>query len=614
MKKTWPFILLTMVIKFVGTFLELLIPYVLEYIIDVVAPTKSLKMVLVWGGVMIVLAILCRLFNKTANQRAVTSASKNIYRLRQDLFEKTIYLSSDVIDKITLPSLISRLTSDSYNILSFMQSSQTLGVRAPILLLGGFIVTFSMDRGMAMILAVMAPLIIAIVVFISRKGIPLYTSVQKKLDEVVRIMRENISGIRVIKALGKEKRESHHFEMADKDMEKSEIKAGFTMALPTSIVKVFMNIGLVLVVIIGAVRVSEGTMKPGVILAFLSYFQMIMMGVLTLNRFFLMMSKANASSMRIKDTMDSISSLSITEEESGNEKAKEGYIVFDDVSFSYNVSSNAVSHISFSLERGKTLGIIGGTGSGKSTIINLMMRFYDPQKGNIFVDGKNIKSYELPSLRRHFGVVFQNDFIFHDTISSNIKMGRNISDEDMKKAAENAMAAEFIERYEEGYEHYSAIHGAAFSGGQKQRLLISRALSGDSPVIVLDDSSSALDYRTDSMVRKNILSNHKSKVLDKRCDGLLYQMQRIQIGPRYATPQHHRWMCATNFLLLHDHHNTQYADFPDFHLPLPVFGCHEMTHSTVWHTNPNTATDVQPPLKPEKHQSHQHSPLDSVLV
>lgn len=513
MKKTWSFILLTMVIKFIGTFLELLIPYVLEYIIDVVAPTKSLKMVLVWGGVMIVLAILCRLFNKTANQRAVTSASKNIYRLRQDLFEKTIYLSSDVIDHITLPSLISRLTSDSYNILSFMQSSQTLGVRAPILLLGGFIVTFSMDRGMAMILAVMAPLIIAIVVFISRKGIPLYTTVQKKLDEVVRIMRENISGIRVIKALGKEKREVHHFEMADKDMEKSEIKAGFTMALPTSIVKVFMNIGLVLVVIIGAVRVSEGTMKPGVILAFLSYFQMIMMGVLTLNRFFLMMSKANASSMRIKDTMDSISSLSITEEESGNEKAKEGYIVFDDVSFSYNGSSNAVSHISFSLERGKTLGIIGGTGSGKSTIINLMMRFYDPQKGNIFVDGKNIKSYELPSLRRHFGVVFQNDFIFHDTISSNIKMGRNISDEDMKKAAENAMAAEFIERYEEGYEHYSAIHGAAFSGGQKQRLLISRALSGDSPVIVLDDSSSALDYRTDSMVRKNILSNHKSSSL-----------------------------------------------------------------------------------------------------
>ncbi len=513
MKKTWLFILITMVIKFIGTFLELLIPYVLEYIIDSVAPQKSLKMVLIWGGVMVILAVLCRFFNKTANQRAVKSARDNIYRLRQDLFEKTIYLSSETIDHITLPSLISRLTSDSYNVLSFMQSSQTLGVRAPILLIGGFIVSFSMDKGLALILAVMAPIIIAIVIFISRKGIPLYSTVQKKLDDVVRIMRENISGIRVIKALGKEKTESARFENADKEMEKSEIKAGFTMALPMTIVKLFMNIGLVLVVSIGAYRVSKGTMKPGVILAFLSYFQMIMMGVLTLNRFFLMMSKANASAERIKDTMDSVSTLIKVENIEEDEISKKGYVVFDDVSFSYEGTTRAISNISFVLERGKTLGIIGGTGSGKSTIINLMMRFYDPDNGRIYIDGKDIRSYELPILRKHFGVVFQNDFIFHDTISSNIKIGRDISDGEMKKAAENAMASSFIEKYEDGYQHQAAIHGSAFSGGQKQRLLISRALSGSSPIIVLDDSSSALDYHTDSMVRKNILSSHKDSSL-----------------------------------------------------------------------------------------------------
>ena len=513
MKKTWLFILITMVIKFIGTFLELLIPYVLEYIIDSVAPRKSLKMVIAWGSVMVILAVLCRFFNKTANQRAVKSARDNIYRLRQDLFEKTIYLSSDNIDHITLPSLISRLTSDSYNVLSFMQSSQTLGVRAPILLLGGFIVTFSMDRGLASILAIMAPLIIAIVVFISRKGIPLYSTVQKKLDDVVRIMRENISGIRVVKALGKENVESVRFEKADKEMEKSEIKAGFTMALPMTIVKLFMNIGLVLVVSIGAYRVSKRTMKPGVILAFLSYFQMIMMGVLTLNRFFLMMSKANASAERIKDTMDSVSTLVKVENIEEDEISKKGYVVFDNVSFSYEGTTKAISNISFVLERGKTLGIIGGTGSGKSTIINLMMRFYDPDKGRIYIDGKDIRSYDLPELRKHFGVVFQNDFIFHDTISSNIKIGRDISDEEMKKAAENAMASSFIEKYEDGYQHQAAIHGSAFSGGQKQRLLISRALSGSSPIIVLDDSSSALDYHTDSMVRKNILSYHKDSSL-----------------------------------------------------------------------------------------------------
>lgn len=513
MKKTWLFILITMVIKFIGTFLELLIPYVLEYIIDSVAPRKSLKMVIAWGSVMVILAVLCRFFNKTANQRAVKSARDNIYRLRQDLFEKTIYLSSDNIDHITLPSLISRLTSDSYNVLSFMQSSQTLGVRAPILLLGGFIVTFSMDRGLASILAIMAPLIIAIVVFISRKGIPLYSTVQKKLDDVVRIMRENISGIRVVKALGKENVESVRFEKADKEMEKSEIKAGFTMALPMTIVKLFMNIGLVLVVLIGAVRVSKGTMKPGVILAFLSYFQMIMMGVLTLNRFFLMMSKANASAERIKDTISSVSTLVKVDSEEDAEIKGKGYVVFDDVSFSYEGTTRAISNVSFALNRGKTLGIIGGTGSGKSTIINLMMRFYDPNSGRIYIDGKDIRSYELPELRKHFGVVFQNDFIFHDTISSNIKIGRDISDDSMKKAAENAMASEFIGSYEDGYQHQAAIHGSSFSGGQRQRLLIARALSGSSPIIVLDDSSSALDYHTDSLVRRNILASHKESSL-----------------------------------------------------------------------------------------------------
>ena len=513
MKKTWLFILITMVIKFIGTFLELLIPYVLEYIIDSVAPRKSLEMVIAWGSVMVILAVLCRFFNKTANQRAVKSARDNIYRLRQDLFEKTIYLSSDNIDHITLPSLISRLTSDSYNVLSFMQSSQTLGVRAPILLLGGVIVTFSMDRGLASILAIMAPLIIAIVVFISRKGIPLYSTVQKKLDDVVRIMRENISGIRVVKALGKENVESVRFEKADKEMEKSEIKAGFTMALPMTIVKLFMNIGLVLVVLIGAVRVSKGTMKPGVILAFLSYFQMIMMGVLTLNRFFLMMSKANASAERIKDTISSVSTLVKVDSEEDAEIRGKGYVVFDDVSFSYEGTTRAISNVSFALNRGKTLGIIGGTGSGKSTIINLMMRFYDPNSGRIYIDGKDIRSYELPELRKHFGVVFQNDFIFHDTISSNIKIGRDISDDSMKKAAENAMASEFIGSYEDGYQHQAAIHGSSFSGGQRQRLLIARALSGSSPIIVLDDSSSALDYHTDSLVRRNILTSHKESSL-----------------------------------------------------------------------------------------------------
>ena len=512
MKKLGPFITLTVLIKFTATFLELLIPYVLEFIIDEIAPRKSLPLVLAWGLVMVLLALVVRFFNRKANQRAVKSARECIYSLRQDLFEKTISLSSSEVDRITLPSLISRLTSDSYNLQSFMQSSQTIGVRAPILLLGGFIVTFSMDKGLATILMILAPLMILLVTMISRKGIPLYSLVQSRLDNVVRVMRENISGIRVVKALGKEEKEKERFQKENLKMEKSEVKAGTIMAIPTSLVKLLMNTGLVFIVIIGAYRVNVGTMKPGVILAFLSYFQMILMGVLTLNRFFLMMSKANASADRIRHTMEAPDTLKKVEEKEG-EAAEKGYLVFDHVSFAYGEGGEVLKDISFSLKRGETLGIIGGTGSGKSTVVNLMMRFYDPTEGRIYLDGKDIRSYDLPFLRSHYGVVFQNDFIFHDTILSNIRIGRDIPVDRVRKAAGDALASSFIERYEDGYEHMAAIHGASFSGGQKQRILISRALSGDSPVIILDDSSSALDYRTDSKVRGNILSSHSDSAV-----------------------------------------------------------------------------------------------------
>ena len=512
MKKLGPFIALTVLIKFTATFLELLIPYVLEFIIDEIAPRKSLPLVLAWGLVMVLLALVVRFFNRKANQRAVKSARECIYSLRQDLFEKTISLSSSEVDRITLPSLISRLTSDSYNLQSFMQSSQTIGVRAPILLLGGFIVTFSMDKGLATILMILAPLMILLVTMISRKGIPLYSLVQSRLDNVVRVMRENISGIRVVKALGKEEKEKERFQKENLKMEKSEVKAGTIMAIPTSLVKLLMNTGLVFIVIIGAYRVNVGTMKPGVILAFLSYFQMILMGVLTLNRFFLMMSKANASADRIRHTMEAPDTLKKVEEKEG-EAAEKGYLVFDHVSFAYGEGGEVLKDISFFLKRGETLGIIGGTGSGKSTVVNLMMRFYDPTEGRIYLDGKDIRSYDLPLLRSHYGVVFQNDFIFHDTILSNIRIGRDIPVDRVRKAAGDALASSFIERYEDGYEHMAAIHGASFSGGQKQRILISRALSGDSPVIILDDSSSALDYRTDSKVRGNILSSHSDSAV-----------------------------------------------------------------------------------------------------
>ena len=528
MKKHIWAIILVIFVKFAATALELFLPYILEYMIDDVAPQKDVKLILLWGAAMIVLAVVGRFLNVGANRGSVRIARKCIYQVRQDLFTKSINLSGDQLDEVGLPSLISRMTSDSYNLQSFMQITQTIAIRAPILLFGGIFITLSMDVGLALVLITLAPILLVAVVIISRKGIPLYDIVQTKLDNVVRIMRENITGIRVVKALSKEKYEKHRFTDANEAMSRSEIKASIVMSLPGPVISLAMNIGLTLVVLFGAYRVNKGVTQPGVILAFLSYFQMILMGVLILNRFFLNMSKANASANRIESVMKQPDGLAV--EKKASRAPGDEYIIFDDVSFSYNAHEasphgkkldafaggkreKTLNDIGFRVKKGGSLGIIGATGSGKTTVVNLLMRFYDPQEGHVYLDGRDVRTYELDELRRHFGVVFQSDAIFADSISQNLSFGRNVSLERMEAASRDAMASEFIEDYDDNYEHQAAIHGANFSGGQKQRLLIARALAAKPDVLILDDSSSALDYRTDAQLRHNIRENYSDVTL-----------------------------------------------------------------------------------------------------
>ena len=518
-------------LKIIGSFGELMIPYVMEHLIDEVVPTKEYKQVIFWGLVMLVLAILVRQFNVKANRTAVKVSRESIYAIRKDLFGKTLQLSGKQVDEFGLPSLTSRMTSDTYNLQNFIQSIQAMGIRAPILLFGGIIITMTMDTGLAAILCIMAPILIVIVVFISFKGIPLYESVQQRVDDIVRIMRENITGIRVVKSLSKEPYEMRRFGTANDQMAGTDMKAGVIMALPGPIMQLFLNIGLTLVVIIGAKRVHSGEIDPGVILAFLTYFNMILMGVMGLNRIFMLMSKANASAKRIEAVVKAKEELTpIPEEEAAeldlNRFAPDDYIVFDHVDFSYDVSEdehdNAHAHerfagqerekclvdIHFSMKKGQSLGIIGATGSGKTTIVNLLMRFYDADKGSVFVNGKDVRTYEKDVLHRMFGVVFQNDVIFADSLRENIAFGRDVNLEDIRAAAEDARAAEFIDAYEDGYEHKAVIHGANLSGGQRQRTLIARALAADPEILILDDASSALDYKTDAALRKAIREHH----------------------------------------------------------------------------------------------------------
>ena len=524
LKKYINLISIVLFVKFLGSFGELLLPYVLEHMIDEVVPSQNMKHVVFWGITMLVLAFLVRQFNVSANRLAIRVAKSSIYEIRRDLFWKSINLSGNQMDEFGLPSLTSRMTSDSYNVQNFIQSVQALGVRAPILLFGGIVITTTMDIGLAMILIIMAPILIVIVCYVSFKGIPLYERVQESVDDIVRTMRENITGIRVVKSLSKETYEKARFDKVNNEMAGNDRKAGIVMAMPGPIMTLFLNVGLTIVVILGAYRVNAGDIKPGVILAFLTYFNMILMGVMGLNRIFMMMSKANASAARIEAVVNAPDELTPISEAEAATTEREGYIVFDHVDFSYDLGEErehnaqmfaglsrekCLTDIDFSIAKGGSLGIIGATGSGKTTIINLLMRFYDATEGHVFVDGKDVRTYDKDTLHRMFGVVFQNDVIFADTLKENISFGRQMTLEEIRQAAEDARAKEFIESYEDGYDHEAVIHGANLSGGQRQRTLIARALAAKPDILILDDSSSALDYKTDAALRKAIRMHHK---------------------------------------------------------------------------------------------------------
>ena len=528
LKKYRGMIAAAMTIKSIAALGELMLPYVLEHMVDDVVPRQSRALIFGWGAVMIALAVFVRQTNVKANRMSTKVAKESIYEIRRDLFWKSLGLSGNQVDEFGLPSLNSRMTSDSYNVQNFIRSFQAMGVRAPILLIGGIAITLTMDVGLASVLCILAPIMIGLVVFVSWKGIPLYEKVQQCVDDIVRIMRENITGIRVVKALSKEDYEMRRFGEANEQMAGKDIRAGIVMALPGPLMTFVLNVGLTIVVVVGAVRVDGGLTRPGVILAFLTYFNMISMGVMGLNRVFMMMSKANASAARIAAVVYAEDELTPLPEAEAAVTEREGYIVFEHVGFHYGRDSAGAEHfpgqadgrfdgqgrqkslddIDFSMKKGGTLGIIGATGCGKTTIINLLMRFYDADEGAVFIDGKDVRTYDKDTLHRMFGVVFQNDVIFADSLKENIAFGRDVSPEQMDAAAADARARDFIREYEDTYEHRAVVRGANLSGGQRQRVLIARALAAAPDILILDDSSSALDYKTDAALRKAIREHH----------------------------------------------------------------------------------------------------------
>ena len=502
------------VIKIVGTITELFLPWILSYMIDEVAPEKNVARIFLWGAVMLACAVVALLGNITANRMASKVARDTTESMRFDLFDKTLNLSARQTDGFAMPSLVSRLSSDTYNVHNMIGMIQRLGIRAPMLLIGGIVVTFMVEPVLALVLLATMPFLVLLAVLVAKKGTSLYTKLQKTVDTMVRKIRDIYSGIRVIKALSRTEYEKKSFETKNKNVSSSETRAGLTTGVTNPIMNLFLNLGMTAVILVGAYRVSAGLTKAGQIIAFMTYFTLMLNAVISVGRIFVMYSKGIASSRRICEVLNAPADLLTEEidlEGSSEADSDRAQIRFEHVSFSYD-GGKVLDDVSFSIGKGETFGIIGATGSGKTTIIMLMMRFYDADEGNIYIDGRDIRTFDKKELRRRFGVVFQNDFLFSDTVRNNVDFHRGISDGELEKALKFAQA-DFVFGNDEGLNYGLAAKGANFSGGQKQRLLVARALSGEKDVIVLDDSSSALDYKTDAALRKALKENFSDRTI-----------------------------------------------------------------------------------------------------
>ncbi|PKM60502.1 MAG: ABC transporter ATP-binding protein [Firmicutes bacterium HGW-Firmicutes-4] len=494
--------------KFTGSIMDLIIPSILAYIIDQVIPLNERLPIFYWGSVMVVCAIIGMVFNIIANRMAARVASDATEVIRHDLFARVMYFSNHQMDTLTKPSVISRLTSDTYIIHQMIIRIQRLGVRAPIMLVGGIIVTMILDPVLATVLIGIMPVMAVLITQVSRKSMPLFAGLQQAFDGFVRVVREDINGIRVIKALSKTDYEKSRFDAINTKVVNQEKKARMTVAVISPALNICLNLGLVGVVVVGAYGVNNGTSEVGIILAFMTYFTIILHAVVAISKLFEMWPKATASADRIVQALDSVDALAVVEVAKPEETVEKGaFIEFQNVTFSYNKEEPNLTNISFALAKGETLGIIGETGAGKTTLLNLLVRLYDPDQGTIRIAGRDIRSMDPRELHQKFGVAFQNDMIFEATIEENIDLGRNLPKAAIAAAIDSAGARGFVAEKLAKTEEQLTIKGANLSGGQKQRILIARALAARPEILVLDDASSALDYQTDAAFRKAIKEN-----------------------------------------------------------------------------------------------------------
>ncbi|MGE5588937.1 MAG: ABC transporter ATP-binding protein [Clostridia bacterium] len=422
--------------------------------------------------------------------------------LRARIFEHVEKFSLREFDKIGTPSLITRNTNDVTQIQMVTMVMMRMMISAPIMCVGGIIMALSKDRGLAWVLAVVLPILAAAVTFVAHKGLPLFRTIQEKIDRINLIVRENLEGIRVIRAFNRTDYERRRFHEANLDLTETSIRVNRLMALLMPAMMLIMNSTMIAIIWFGAVRIDRGTLEVGDMMAFFQYAMQIMMSLLMASMLFIMIPRAQASADRINEV------LAIEPEINDpatprNADGRKGHVEFRDVTFRYHGAEEpALRDVSFCARPGEVVAIIGGTGSGKSTLVNLIPRFYDVSSGSVLVDGVDVREMTQEELRAKIGFVPQKAVLFSGTVADNIRYGKeDATDEEVRHAAKIAQALEFISEMKNGFDSEVAQGGTNLSGGQRQRLAIARALVRKAEIYVFDDSFSALDFKTDAKLR-----------------------------------------------------------------------------------------------------------------
>ena len=503
-----------LVLLFFQALADLYLPTLMSDIVDKGIMQGDTKYILNIGGFMLLVAAgsgICVILASFLAARVSTSFGRDI---RSKVFSRVESFSLNEFDKLGTASLVTRTTNDITQVQQTTFMILRMMVSAPIMCIGGIIMAVSKDAKLSLIFAVVIPILTVIILVVAKKGVPLFKTNQKRLDKLNLVLRENLTGIRVIRAFNRIDDEKRRFTKANKDLTETAIKVNKMMASLMPIMMIIMNFTSVSIIWFGGIRIDNGDMQVGSMMAFLQYAMQIMFSFIMVSMMFVMIPKAEASAVRINEVLDTIAEIKDPENPK-NSSAQRGSVEFKDVTFSYpGAEQPAISNISFGAKPGEVTAIIGGTGSGKSTLISLIPRFYDIDSGSILVDGVDIRHMSQEVLREKIGFVPQKAVLFTGNITDNIRYGKEDATlEEVAHASEIAQATEFISNMKDGFDSVIAQGGTNVSGGQKQRLSIARALVRRPEIYIFDDSFSALDFKTDAKLRAALKSETKESTV-----------------------------------------------------------------------------------------------------